>query len=395
MPWTDWKEPFPALGGRSILVEDGFMSERATSHRIEVDPLFRRICSSLERAGIRCDPGDLHALAGDASSRRYVRVHPKDAHPSPSCVIMVLPRPGAFQSEERTNGPVPEEMPFISVHRHLSAISWPVPDIYHYDADEGILLLEDLGDVTLEAWWRGKTHADMRRWYEEAVDLIVALQTLDRAELDAKSSIALNRFDHAVLKWELEHFLEYGLPGFPAAFSRAERGVIRSFVEDMSQRLAGLTPVIVHRDFHSRNLMVHGGRLRVIDFQDALLGPRHYDLASLLFDAYVQLDGEMRAHVLEYYFSAAERAGVASDDPRFEDFRANFEQVALHRGLKMIGRFGYLAKERGKTAYLAYVPALVERMIALLDGNPEAAEFYQVVVNPLSSWTKDTWGQGA
>ena len=158
------------------------------------------------------------------------------------------------------------------------------------------------------------------------------------------------------LTWELDffvrHFLE-GLPGRHLTPARARRAADEW--PAIASELAAEPRVLCHRDYHSRNLMLHDGRLHIIDFQDARLGPDTYDLASLLRDSYVDIE-RARARRAHRLLSRAERARAHRRPATAAEFRRRFDLMALQRNLKALGTFGYQTTARGNPVYIQYMP---------------------------------------
>lgn len=162
-----------------------------------------------------------------------------------------------------------------------------------------------------------------------------------------------NALDRERFQFELDHFHRHYLTGHlglqPDA---ADEAALRAFYSDLADRCDALRRVYCHRDFQSRNLMIRkGGRLGLIDFQDARMGPYTYDAASLLRDSSLDLDEDLVQEMLDYL---GRRLGVGP-----EEFGADFDLAALQRNLKDLGTFGYMATVRGRLAYLDYVPRTV------------------------------------
>lgn len=297
----------------------------------------------------------LDALAGDASNRRYYRLRFLTAGTAATRIVMVLAGPEAFkQSEEKVSGgPEPGELPFVNLQRYLARAGVAVPRLDCFDAERGLLVLEDLGDDTLEAAARTADAAGLRALYEAAIDELVRLQVAGTGALDAGCVAASRAFDPPLLTWEFEHFLEYGLdPARPLA--PAPRTRLLAAFEPLARELAALPRVLVHRDYHSRNLMRHAGRIRVIDFQDALMGPRVYDLASLLRDAYFDLTDPLFDHLVRYYLDRYRAATGEADDPTA--FRRQLDLMSVQRNLKAAGRFVYIHAVKGNDRFLQYIP---------------------------------------
>ena len=304
-------------------------------------------------------------LKGDASSRSYYRVA---RHGGPSNVVMVLP-PDAAKSEEASKGDVPAELPFLNVHRWLAAHGVPVPRIEKVDLGAGVLVLEDLGDVTLEAALLAGGEKARDRWYGEAIDLLAALRVA--AEAGPGGSIAFERaFDFDLLRWEWDHYVEYGLRArtghVPAP---AEAKLLGEAGNRICRAIAELPRGFTHRDYQSRNLMVTGRGLVVIDFQDALLGPRVYDLVALLRDSYVELpDAFVDAMLRRYLDGLKTRTGEAVP---FEGFRRTFDLVTVQRKLKDGGRFEFIDRVKKNPSFLPHVPASFRYVARALERLPE------------------------
>ena len=217
----------------------------------------------------------------------------------------------------------------------------------------GLIALEDLGDQTFEASVTAASDADRQRLYRRAIDQIVALQALGARRPDPECVAFSRRFDQPLLRWELGHFREWYLEALrevklPAADSETlERGF-----DWLASNLAEAPTVLVHRDFQSRNLMLTGGVLRVIDFQDALLGTRAYDLVALLRDSYVALPSPVVGELVDYFVSAA---GI-EDGPAFKRL---FGLQTLQRKLKDAGRFVFIDRVRKNPSFLRWIPTSV------------------------------------
>jgi hypothetical protein len=291
-------------------------------------------------------------LQGDASTRQYFRVHlgggPAAGVGARTLVAMLLP-PDARRSDEGTGaGAAPAEIPFVNVQRYLRAGGVPVPEIHAVDEEAGILLLEDLGDGLLHAV-AGAGAAERRAWYERAVDEIVRLQRLGAERPDAACIAFGRRFDAPLLHWELEHFVVNTLVRRrDVELPAPERAEVTRLFTAVAERLAAAPAVLVHRDFQSRNLLVQDGRLRVIDFQDALMGPRVYDLVALLRDSYVTLDAAEIDALLGRY--AAATGGDAAA------LRTLFDWQTVQRKLKDAGRFDFIDLVRKNPSFMQYQP---------------------------------------
>jgi len=253
------------------------------------------------------------ALQGDASNRAYYRLHYTNRDRPATLILMELAEPEAFkESEEAVSAPMvrTDELPYINILRHLAQSDIAVPKLYFYDPRAGLLFLEDLGDQTLENELKALTAEEIRRYYRLAIDELLKIQGPATRHRDP-NCIAFGRaFDVPLLMWEFDHFLEYGVEARSGvSIKPGDRDTIRGAFLKISETLAMEPRVLTHRDYHSRNLMVHRDRIWLLDFQDALMGPRVYDLASLLRDSYAVLPEPMVEELINYYLEQ-QPAGV-------------------------------------------------------------------------------------
>ncbi len=278
-------------------------------------------------------------LAGDASDRRFVRVRPDG---SPSRVLVVH------------TGPIdPVALPLVQVADLFRRLPVPVPAVLDTDAELGIVVLEDLGDETLEVVLSRLPAGEHEAWYRNATALIATIQQGGRRLADGGASGAEPfrlAFDAAKLRWELRFFLDHFVAGYRRrALTPAARSALEVELGTLADEMAGEPRVLCHRDFHSRNLMAHRGRLYAIDFQDARMGPDTYDLVSLLRDAYAQLDAASVGRLIAHYQALA---GIGDGDA----LRQRFRRTTIQRTLKALGTFGYQIAARGNDRYRTAVP---------------------------------------
>jgi aminoglycoside/choline kinase family phosphotransferase len=276
-------------------------------------------------------------LSGDASDRRYFRILLRREPPQ---VLAV--HPGAIEFEA---------LPFVNVARLLSAMPVPVPRILAHSDALGIIALQDLGDVTLQAHLGAASPAEHAALFRQAVAFINAIQR--RGEDLASPEYVPYRiaFDVEKLTWELQFFTKHFLEAYRgAALSERSREALAEEYAAIAGELASEPRVLCHRDYHSRNLMLHEGNLHIIDFQDARMGPDTYDLASLLRDSYVDFT-ELQVDELIAFFLAGR-----GDGPDPAEFRRRFDLMALQRNLKALGTFGFQTTSRANTVYIQYIP---------------------------------------
>ncbi len=314
---------------------------------IPIDQLEDRIGRYLSDRGLSTSDSTVVPLTGDASDRRYFRVR----FGGDSIVLALHAGPITFRS-----------LPFANVAALLGLVPLPVPAILGHSDHLGIVELQDLGDVTLQAHLGAASPAEHMALYREAVDCIDRLQRRGR-ELASDSFLPYRTaFDVEKLTWELNYFVSHFLQSYRGIhLSPSERRALDEAWAPIVAELAAEPRVLCHRDYHSRNLMLHAGCLHIIDFQDARLGPETYDLVSLLRDSYVDL-GEVEVEELIAYFLAL-RGRSARDR---EAFRWHFDLMAVQRNLKALGTFGYQASSRGNPVYIQYMPRTLEYVRANL-----------------------------
>ena len=320
------------------------------------DTVHARINQYLDEQHLRALASKVLPLTGDASDRRYFRVLMNDGG---SIVLAVHAGPIDFDA-----------MPFVKVAHLIRHIPLPVPALLHHSNELGIIGLQDLGDVTLQAHLGAATADQHDALYRQAVSFIVQLQHRG-AELEDPDYPPYGiAFDLDKLSWELEFFFKHFLRNYRGASPSVP--VQRALSEEWSAivtELANEPRVLCHRDYHSRNLMLHEGGLFIIDFQDARMGPDTYDLVSLLRDSYVDLDSRQVDELIAYFLAIKHDAAGASPGDATE-FRRRFDLMALQRNFKALGTFGYMTVARGNPVYIQYIPRTLNYVRANLAKYP-------------------------
>lgn len=310
----------------------------------------------------------LAEMAGGASTRRYYRLSLPEGK---SAVAMFVPEGGKPEEVQKAHNGT--RWPFLEVRDLLAEHGIDVPDVLAEDTAHGWLLLEDLGDDTL-ANWLLKHPDDREALYTRAVRDLARAQN-ELALLPEGSVVASRTFDFELLRWEIEHFREWGLDarGRPLAPDDVPRW--NEIADRLASRVANLPRGFVHRDYQSRNLMVvpprngasaaGGPRLVWIDFQDALLGPRVYDLVALLNDSYQEFDRAfVEARLADYADAAALSDGPEPDSrTRLLD---EFDLVTVQRKLKDAGRFVFIDRNKGNSSFLKFVTPTIKKVGAAL-----------------------------
>ena len=304
----------------------------------------------LQLAGLGSGWQRLLPLSGDGSDRPFFRLVLGERS-----FLAALPSPSLAEARA-------EARAAYQIGRHLRQSGVPVPEIYAYDPDSGAILFEDLGDRLLfheaEA---GPTEA-LLALYRQAVVILADFQVQARVGFQAEWCWDTARYDRELMiNRESNYFARefccnfMGLTELPA-------GLTEEFFA-LADRIGNCpASFLIHRDYQSRNLMVVDGRLRVIDFQGARLGPLAYDLAALLNDPYVTLPAEWQGELVDHYLQRAGRV-ISLDQGRFiEDYR----HIALQRNLQVLGAYAFLVRERGKEFFRQYIDPALQRLLTLL-----------------------------
>lgn len=303
-----------------------------------------------------------NAMPGGASTRRYFRLTLPEGK---TAVAMFVPEGGRPEEVQKEHDAA--RWPFLEVRDLLAEHGVDVPNVLAEDTAHGWLVIEDLGDETL-ANWLLKHPEDRESLYRKAVcDLARAQNEL--ASLPDESVVASRTFDYDLLRWEIEHFKEWGLDARDKSLSPDDRARFDRIADRLARRVAGLPNGFVHRDYQSRNIMVvpgqDGPRLVWIDFQDALLGPRVYDLVALLNDSYQEFDRAFVEARLNDYADAAALSRGFSKESRMR-LAGEFDLVTVQRKLKDAGRFVFIDRQKGNPSFIKFVTPTIKKVGAAL-----------------------------
>lgn len=297
----------------------------------------------------------IEALGGDGSNRRFWRL----ALQTGQKVIVVAPE----KHEEKC---LREADAVYHIGTHLRSCEVPVPAIYGYDHEDGIVLCEDLGETHLHSYaiatdWRNSDSVErLRGLYLQTIEILVDMQTRAAEGFNPNWCWDTPRYDRQLM---IERESGYFIRAFWQGLLGQE--VPTGLTDEFSQLAdaAAKIPAVyfLHRDFQSRNVMIHQGRVRVIDFQGARLGPLGYDLASLLLDPYAALPQWFQAELYNHY-----RDKVAAYVPlAAEDFQHQYQVLALQRNLQILGAFSFLSAVSGKSFFRAYIAPALSSLIQL------------------------------
>ncbi len=276
----------------------------------------------------------LTTASADASFRRYFRVHLPDG----TLIAMDAPPP---QEDCR---------PFVRIARVLLDAGLNVPKIIAEDVEQGFLLLSDLGDTT---YLSQLNQDNASKLYGDATDALIKMQLASKPEvLPPYDEVLLTREMNLFPDWYIQRHLGVALEAKQDAALRAVFGLLNKNILAQGQ-------VYVHRDYHSRNLMICDANPGVLDFQDAVYGAITYDLVSLLKDAYIRWDEELIIDWAVRYWEKARKAGLPVPQD-FGEFYRDFEWMGAQRHIKVLGIFARLYHRDGKAGYLKDMPLVMD-----------------------------------
>ena len=293
-------------------------------------------------------------LAGDASARRYYRVIKDET----TWVLM------SWEPFDANN------YPFLSVQRQWAHCYIQVPEVVAVGEKLGVLLLEDLGDLTLERkFWENARQESSSDFYLKTLDELIKVHD-QTTYSEFKSTANVTVFDTAKFMWEMNYAKDNLLLGLlKLKLSDSVLAELDKAFHGYCSQLAAEPKVICHRDFHSRNVMIKRNKVYLIDFQDARLGPVQYDLVSLFKDSYVDMSDEYSAQLMKYYFDNSN----VTKDPQFsvENFFRVYELQSLQRCFKACGSFASFMNLRNDKRYLKYLTPTLKRVMKALSHFPE------------------------
>lgn len=301
------------------------------------------------------DDFEVCALEKGGSDRKFYRVRAGRQH------SMIIVKYTGHREENRH---------YVQIAQFLSATGVNVPKIYFHDPEAGLIWMQDLGEEDL--WqWRKAPWEERSPLYESALLEVSKLHTAATRRIDGAGLQLQHEFNEQLYLWEQNYFFEHCLR---AHFKLEEEAVQRYAALPALQRIAGhlatLPRVLVHRDFQSQNILIRGGAAWLIDFQGMRPGLPQYDVASLLYDPYVEMTDSERGALLDHYKRVARRAGLEIGP----DFDSVYYQCALQRLMQALGAYGFLGLQKERPDFLAHIPAArlsLREVAARIDGLDE------------------------
>jgi N-acetylmuramate 1-kinase len=294
-----------------------------------------RIDQYLTERGARSD--GVVPLTPDASTREYFRI------PWQKGTAVAAVYREAFD---------PSVQPYLDVTSLFLESNLPVPEVLDVDGDAGIIVQEDLGSRQLCQVFEEVNEDERETLLEEAIGIIGRIQTATAKAFERDSIASRLAFDDAKLSWELNFFLEHYFGSYrKEELSHGQIAELKVELNDIAAELAAVPRVLCHRDYHTANLMLDKNQqVRVVDHQDARMGPASYDLVSLLMDRQPAPPSlaDVRAHRL-FFLDTRRSFGLDAIDP--DDFSREFRLMTIQRGLKAVGTFSCQTAVYGRGAF--------------------------------------------
>lgn len=331
------------------------------SEKILVQELFKK---SITKGAIKnAEVKSVDKLTGDASTRRYYRIFTTE-----TTYVVCLDEPLKNSLEEPN---------FVKLQRVLHAEGVRVPLIYDKDLSVGYLLEEDLGDQTfIKEIAKIKSSEEEYRFYKEAIDLIINFHKINTEKYNGETFTQM-AFDTTKLFQEMEFTKKYFLSKL-FNVNVEDPSVLKLYAKllEVCEELSNQKRVLVHRDYHSRNLMFKGDDQVVIDFQDARMGTPLYDLVSLLEDCYYDLTRENRDALKKYYYDTFFKN---FDQKSYDEYLRLYDLMSVQRVYKAIGSFSYIYADRKDIRYLKHIGFAFEKLRMIMSKHSELAEAKKVL----------------
>src|SRR5467141_2865006 len=318
--------------------------------------LLRRTRMHFPRLNV--DEIKIRPIEKGGSDRKFYRIH------SAADQALILVKYNLEREENRH---------YVQIAKFLDSHGIRVPKIYFHDPTEGLIWIEDLGERDLYSY-HDESWLVRRAFYESAIDQILKLHSLPESVCTEMKEHLPAEFNAALYRWEQKYFFQNCLGRyFSASESKRKELAALPGLREIAKHLASLPRVLVHRDFQSQNIIIRSGQAHLIDFQGMRPGLAEYDVASLLYDPYVELAETERAELLTYYRGRQLENGITVDG----DFDLKLRLCAMQRLMQALGAYGFLGLVKGHKHFLKHVAAAMQslqRTVEEIDGLTELAK---------------------
>jgi N-acetylmuramate 1-kinase len=308
-------------------------------------------CNFLKDHGCREGQPLIEPLAGDGSKRRFWRAE----SPGSEERFIVMANPPLDRSAFRENNA------YFRIGNHLKSKGVPLPRIYLFSPEEGWFIMEDMGKRSLQQvveWSKNPLPL-----YRKVVRELLHLQLKGAEDFDVEWCCQTAKYDRTVMQRDESHYFRDAFLRTYMDFNADWSELEVSFGHLAARASQARSGFFLYRDFQSRNILVHKGRIGLVDWQGGRLGPLGYDLASLLIDPYTALSLHLQKEIYHVYLSL-----LAKSNPDLvDDVETTFPYLSLQRNLQILGAFAYLSKVLGKVYFEDYIPGALKTLSRLLD----------------------------
>jgi N-acetylmuramate 1-kinase len=293
------------------------------------------------------DKIDITPIEKGGSDRKFYRVR---CSPDQSIILVKY----NLEREENRH--------YVQIAQFLGEHDIRAPKIYFHDPAEGLIWIEDLGERDLFGY-REESWMVRRAFYESALDEVAKLHRLPDEVCEKIKGDLPAEFNAALYLWEQNYFFENCL-GRHFKIDNVKVAVLATLpaLREIAERLDGLPRNLVHRDFQSQNLIIRNGQAYLIDFQGMRPGLAHYDLASLLYDPYVDLSETERAELIGYYRERQIRSGINING----EFDSTLRFCAMQRLMQALGAYGFLGLVKGHKHFLEHIPVAMKSLCRIV-----------------------------
>ncbi|MBN2135161.1 MAG: phosphotransferase [Acidobacteria bacterium] len=298
-------------------------------------------------------------LAGDASTRKYYRIYLT----SGETIIKMVIHPDQKKDFYKV----------INTTEFLTRNNIPVPAIMVTDEENLSIYQEDAGAQHYFDLHEQLISGEQLNWYLQFTDYISAIQNLTK-EFDAQKEINLEVLDYKRLMWELEFFIEnYYYKMHPGLLNKIEINNLREWLDKIVNQIALYPAVLCHRDYHSKNIMIKDNSAVLIDYQDMRLGPYNYDLASLLWDSYLDISPPIIKKCEERFMQVQGNLKISVDELRLQN-----RYTAIQRNLKAVGTFAS-QHNKGNDSYLPFIGQTLRKVLEHLEVVQESSQIKDLI----------------
>jgi len=307
----------------------------------------------------------IQLLTGDASGRKYFRVMAENK----TYIIC----------DDKTLMEKKEDHAFLVMQKILAENKISIPDVLQVDFKNGLIMQSDLGDITLLSHLATANENDVLKMYQIAIESQLKINLIVASSINKNFEPFVLKFDSVKLMQEMDLTIKHFFRSYLEIYDENLLLLIREELVVLVKEIEELPTCLVHRDFHSRNIMVQNNNLFIIDFQDARQGIPQYDLVSLVDDCYSKISENGKEYLKKYYFSRAKEEGLMKVTQ--DEFEYQYKLMKIQRTLKAIGSFCFINDTKNNPRYLKYVGYAFNNIREVIIGDQKLKNLKKLVQN--------------